>query len=107
MAGGTGIQATADTTVAGSLAMDGAAEVKVADGKTLQVNGAMGGASAYLTKNGTGTMRVSGRTELDRLDTRAGELVLAYAGEDGSKVRLLDGAMTNAVLASPARVPWG
>lgn len=104
MAGGTGIQATADTTVAGSLAMDGAAEVKVADDKTLQVNGAMGGASAYLTKNGTGTMRVSGRTELDRLDTRAGELVLAYAGEDGSKVRLLDGSMTNTVAEGTVRL---
>ncbi|MBR2145763.1 MAG: PEP-CTERM sorting domain-containing protein, partial [Akkermansia sp.] len=107
MTGDTGIQATADTTVAGSLAMDGAAEVKVADGKTLQVNGAISGDSATLTKDGTGALVLNGAVKLGNVNTNAGMLTVANSGAEGNAITTLDQTAGILCVAEDAKLHIG
>lgn len=77
---------------------------QVAENSDLTVSGRMHadttGALGKVTKDGAGKLILSGQTRLNLLNTKGGEVVIAYTGADGNTIGSIDSAMTNGTTAT-------
>ncbi len=77
---------------------------QVEENSDLTVSGRMHadttGALGKVTKDGAGKLILSGQTRLNWLNTKGGEVVIAYTGADGNTIGSIDSAMTGGTTAT-------
>ncbi len=97
-----------DNTISASTRLNGGngrtLTYNVGEGATLNVTGRIhadsDSASGNITKSGVGKATLSARTMLDKVVTGGGEISVAYTGNDGNTIGILDGSNNGAAAGS-------
>jgi len=76
----------------------------VSEGATLNVIGRIHADSetilGNINKNGEGTATLSARAMLNKVETKGGEIAIAYTGDDGNTIGILDGSVGSTATGS-------